>query len=128
LVIHANHLHTDLHTLACFPLLPTPSKRCTLIASRQPCTVRKSAPCVTEPADAWAFHALQGTFLPANVSEQLDDMTSHTTLVAAAAKVKHHYDKLRTWRSSLLKESSQDLAGAVAADDIGTEIENVLKR
>lgn len=70
---------------------------------------------------------MQGTFLPANVSEQLDDMTSHTTLVAAAAKVKHHYDKLRTWRSSLLKESSQDLAGAVAANDIGTEIENVLK-
>lgn len=75
------------------------------------------------------MHALlQGTFLPANVSEQLDDMTSHTTLVAAATKVKHHYAKLRSWRSSLLKESSQDLAGAVAADDIGTEIENVLKR
>ncbi len=106
----------------------TPSKRCTTVASPQPCTPCTSALYVTEPVDILDDHALQGTFLPANVSEQLDDMTSHTTLVAAAAKVKHHYDKLRTWRSSLLKESSQDLAGAVAADDIGTEIENVLKR
>ena len=71
---------------------------------------------------------LQGTFLPANVSEQLDDMCSHSTLVTAATKVKTQYARLRLWRSSLLKESSQNLAGGVAADDIGTEIENVLKR
>lgn len=100
----------------------------TLVASRQPCLPFKSALNITKSVHSQVFHAMQGTFLPANVSEQLDDMTSHTTLVAAATKVKHHYDKLRTWRSSLLKESSQDLAGAVAADDIGTEIENVLKR
>lgn len=70
---------------------------------------------------------MQGTFLPANVSEQLDDMCSHSTLVTAATKVKTQYARLRLWRSSLLKESSQNLAGGVAADDIGTEIENVLK-
>ena len=74
------------------------------------------------------YALLQGTFLPSNVSQQLDDMCSHTTLVTAAAKVKHHYAKLRTWRAALLKQSAEDLAGAVASEDIGTEIENVLKR
>ena len=71
---------------------------------------------------------MQGTFLPADVSQQLDDMATHAVLTAAAAKVKHQYSRLRTWRSALLKESAQDLATAVAHADVGTEIENVLKR
>lgn len=71
---------------------------------------------------------LQGTFLPAHVSQQLDDMASHAILVAAAAKVKHQYAKLRVWRSALLKESTSDLAGALSHEDIATDIEHVLKR
>ena len=54
-------------------------------------------------------------------------MASHAILVAAAAKVKHQYAKLRTWRSTLLKESAQDLASAISHPDVATEIENVLK-
>ena len=71
---------------------------------------------------------LQGTFLPANVAQQLDDMQSHTTLLKAATRVKHHYARLQAWKSTLLKQSMHDLAGVVAADDISTEIENVLLR
>lgn len=54
-------------------------------------------------------------------------MASHAILVAAAAKVKHQYAKLRTWRSTLLKESAQDLTSAVSHPDVATEIEDVLK-
>ena len=71
---------------------------------------------------------LQGTFLPAHVSEQLDDMASHAILVAAASKVKHQYAKLRVWRSALLKESTSDLAAALSHEDVATDIEHVLKR
>ena len=126
MVSHADLVYNDVRTLRSFPVLLTPSKKCTLVAPVSLATF--VTPHLMSCILLMLGHALQGTFLPANVSKQLDDMTSHTTLVAAAAKVKHHYDKLRTWRSSLLKESSQDLAGAVAANDIGTEIENVLKR
>lgn len=71
---------------------------------------------------------VQGTFLPAHVSQQLDDMASHAILVAAAAKVKHQFAKLRTWRSALLKESAQHVTHAVSHPDVAIEIENVLKR
>ncbi|KAL3144746.1 hypothetical protein ABBQ38_001867 [Trebouxia sp. C0009 RCD-2024] len=69
---------------------------------------------------------MQGTFLPANVSQQLDDMTSHATLKRAADKVKQQYAQLRTWRGQLLKRSAEDLADAVAHQDLAVEIENIL--
>lgn len=71
---------------------------------------------------------MQGTFLPANVSQQLDDMTSHGTLKLAADKVKQQYAQLRTWRGQLLKQSSEDFADAVAHEDLAVEIENILTR
>ena len=71
---------------------------------------------------------MQGTFLPANVSQQLDDMSSHTTLKSAAAKVKHQYAQLRTWRANLLKQSAEDLTDAIAHEDLAVELENVLTR
>lgn len=71
---------------------------------------------------------MQGTFLPANVSQQLDDMTSHATLKRAADKVKQQYAQLRTWRGQLLKRSAEDLADAVAHQDLAVEIENILAR
>lgn len=70
----------------------------------------------------------QGTFLPANVSQQLDDMLSHATLKSAAAKVKRQYAQLRSWKATLLKQSAEDLTDAVAHEDLAVEIENVLAR
>ena len=39
------------------------------------------------PCESLHVWLVQGTFLPANVSEQLDDMSTHKVLVTAAAKV-----------------------------------------
>lgn len=55
-------------------------------------------------------------------------MSSHATLKSAATKVKHQYTKLRTWRSTLLKQSAEDLSETVAHEDLAVELENVLKR
>ena len=71
---------------------------------------------------------VQGTFLPANVSEQLDDMASHATLKTAAAKVKQQYAKLRAWRSSLSKQSAEDLSHTMSHEDLAVELESVLKQ
>ena len=66
--------------------------------------------------------------MPANVSQQLDDMASHATLKLAANKVKQQYAQLCSWRAHLLKQSAEDLAEAVAHEDLAVEIENILTR
>ena len=66
--------------------------------------------------------------MPANVSQQLDDMASHATLKLAANKVKQQYAQLCSWRARLLKQSAEDLAEAVAHEDLAVEIENILTR
>ena len=55
-------------------------------------------------------------------------MSSHATLKSAATKVRHQYGKLRAWRSTLLKQSAEDLAHTVAHEDLAVELENILKR
>lgn len=77
---------------------------------------------------SYTVKVMQGTFLPANVAQQLDDMTSHATLKLAADKVKKQYAQLRTWRARLLKQSAEDLVDAVAHEDLAVEIENILTR
>lgn len=55
-------------------------------------------------------------------------MASHATLKSAAAKVKHQYAQLRTWKATLLKQSAEDLTDAVAPEDLTVELETVLTR
>ena len=44
---------------------------------------------------------LQGTSLPKEVAEQLDDMFEHKPLGAAADTIKRQYRKLRKWQAKL---------------------------
>lgn len=43
----------------------------------------------------------QGTSLPKEVAEQLDDMFEHKPLGAASDTIKHQYKKLRKWQVKL---------------------------
>ena len=52
---------------------------------------------------------LQGTFLPAQVAADLDNMQNHPSLQRSGDKLRSMYAKLRTWRAVLLKRSTQDL-------------------
>ena len=44
---------------------------------------------------------MQGTSLPKEVAEQLDDMFQHKLLGTAADAIKHQYRKVRTWQAKL---------------------------
>ena len=57
--------------------------------------------------------ALQGTFLPAQVAADLDNMQNHPSLQRSGDKLRGMYAKLRTWRAVLLKRSTQDLEVSV---------------
>ena len=51
---------------------------------------------------------LQGTSLPKEVAEQLDDMFEHTALEFAAHSIKKQYEQLQSWQSRL--QSSEQRA------------------
>lgn len=44
---------------------------------------------------------MQGTSLPKEVAQQLDDMFEHKPLGAAADTIKRQYKKLRKWQDKL---------------------------
>ncbi len=52
---------------------------------------------------------LQGTSLPKEVAEQLDDMFEHTALESAAHSIKKQYEQLQSWQRRL--HSSEPWAG-----------------
>ena len=58
----------------------------------------------------------QGTSLPKEVAEQLDDMFEHEPLGAAAAIIKRQYKKLRKWQGKLGHmeyEANQQMNGVI---------------
>eukprot|EP00891_Asterochloris_glomerata_P001311 jgi/Astpho2/1311/Aster-06184 len=61
---------------------------------------------------------LQGTFLPAQVAADLDNMQNHPSLQRSGDKLRGMYAKLRAWRAVLLKRSTQDLEDATSAADV----------
>ncbi len=52
---------------------------------------------------------LQGTSLPNEVAEQLDDMFEHAALASAAHSIKKQYEQLQSWQSKL--QSSKEWPG-----------------
>lgn len=52
---------------------------------------------------------LQGTSLPKEVAEQLDDMSEHTALESAAHSIKKQYEQLQSWQSRL--QTSKEWSG-----------------
>lgn len=52
---------------------------------------------------------LQGTSLPNEVAEQLDDMFEHLALESAAHSIKKQYEQLQSWQSKL--QSSKEWPG-----------------
>jgi len=59
--------------------------------------------------DNGSLEMLQGTPLPKEVAEQLDDMFEHTALESAAHSIKKQYEQLQTWQRRL--QSSKQWAG-----------------
>ena len=64
---------------------------------------------------------LQGTSLPNEVAEQLDDMFEHTALESAAHTIKKQYEQLHSWQSRL--QSSKEWAG-----DANQQMHEILHR
>ncbi|KAL0025315.1 hypothetical protein WJX79_004533 [Trebouxia sp. C0005] len=54
-------------------------------------------------------HSFQGTSLPKEVAEQLDDMFEHTALESAAHSIKKQYEQLQSWQSRL--QTSKEWSG-----------------
>lgn len=66
-------------------------------------------------------HCFQGTSLPSEVAEQLDDMFEHTALESAAHTIKKQYEQLHSWQSRL--QSSKEWAG-----DANQQMHEILHR
>ena len=61
--------------------------------------------CISLILPCWC---LQGTSLPKEVAEQLDDMFEHKLLGAAADMIKRQYKKLRKWQVKLGQMGHED--------------------